>query len=130
MPLVGGRTNTYEGLHLAKTEIFTPDGGDRPDVADTIILLSDGAPTHNVSELDPYARELRELHEIHIIGVGVSNKVNESSFRPLVSLPFEENYSHVEDFDALQGIVNNIINETCTTIAPQGVTGKSRVQTV
>ena len=121
----------HKGLRLAHEQLLTMDGGDRPDVPNTLVLLSDGTPTRKVSELGPYAQELREIHEIHIIGIEVSKNFNDSNVRPLVSLPWEENFSHVDDIDALRGLLTNKINnEICTLMAPQGTTGKSRVKTI
>ena len=41
----GGQTNTASALRTARTEVFVPSGGDRDDVSDLVILLTDGVPT-------------------------------------------------------------------------------------
>ena len=131
MPALGSTPNTHKELSLVKEQMFTPDGGDRPDVPNTLVLLSEGTPTRKVSELGPYAQELRETHEVHIIGVEVSENSNASNIRELVSLPWQENFSHIEDIDAMRGLLTNkLSNDICTLLAPQGTTGKSRVKTI
>ena len=38
----GGNTNTSGGLSVAEQDIFSPGGGDRQDVQNIIVLLTDG----------------------------------------------------------------------------------------
>ena len=71
----GGNTNTTGGLRLMRTQIFNSANGDRPNVPDVAILITDGVPTLDVDEL------LEEVHldwaaNIHIVGVGVTNAVS------------------------------------------------------
>jgi len=72
---IGGNTNTTGGLRLARTEIFNTANGDRPDVPNVAILITDGNPTLDVSQLPDEVLRYRS-RDIRIIGVGVTSKVS------------------------------------------------------
>ena len=44
----GGNTNTTGGLREMRTNVFSSDGGDRANVRDICILITDGMPTREV----------------------------------------------------------------------------------
>jgi len=74
IPYRGGNTNTTGGLRLARTEIFNPANGDRPDVMDVVILITDGEPTREVDLLTGEVEAFKS-REIRIVGIGVTNQV-------------------------------------------------------
>jgi len=57
-----------------RTEIFNRANGDRPDVKDVAILITDGEPTREVDRLPGEVAAIKR-RSIRIIGVGVTNKV-------------------------------------------------------
>ena len=59
-----------------RTEIFNVANGDRPDVDDVAILITDGIPTR---EVDKLAAEVQDIKNrgIRILGVGVTSAVRE-----------------------------------------------------
>jgi len=71
----GGNTNTTGGLRLMRTEIFNRANGDRPDVKDVAILITDGEPTREVDRLPGEVAAIKR-RGIRIIGVGVTNRVS------------------------------------------------------
>ena len=68
-------TNTTGGLRLMRTEIFNAANGDRPDVPNVAILITDGNPTRDVPQLPGEVATIKNLG-IRIIGVGVTNEVS------------------------------------------------------
>ena len=72
----GGNTNTTGGLRLTRTEIFNTANGDRSDVPDVLVLITDGNPTREVDMLDDEVRRIKRLG-VRIVGVGVTNRVSE-----------------------------------------------------
>ena len=64
-----------EGLRLARTEIFNESNGDRTNVPDVIILVTDGDPTYDSAVLD----EVQLIHDlgIRLVGVGVGTGVSD-----------------------------------------------------
>ena len=47
----GGNTNVSAGLRLARTEIFNNANGDRSDVPNVIVLITDGNLAHETDIL-------------------------------------------------------------------------------
>jgi len=72
---LGGNTNTTGGLRLMRTEVFNRANGDRSDVPNVAILITDGIPTRLVAELPGEVAIIKSLG-IRIVGVGVSNQVS------------------------------------------------------
>ena len=68
-------TNTTGGLWRMRTEIFNVANGDRPDVQNVAILITDGNPTWDVDKLPDEVRAMRSLG-IRVFGVGVTNEVS------------------------------------------------------
>ena len=71
---LGGNTNTTGGLRLMRTEIFNRANGDRWDVQNVALLITDGVPTREVDELPDEVMRIKNSG-IRIITVGVTNKV-------------------------------------------------------
>ena len=123
----GGNTNTTGGLQQANDDLFTREGGDRPSADNILLLISDGTPTREVEDLIPLANRMKNRKNIRIIGVGVTDQVNLTMFQHIVSRPFESHYFAVDDFDELQNIIEELIDEACRilpTPTPPAVTPK------
>ena len=61
MSYSGGLTNTAGGIRKALDEIFTTEGGDRPNVANTMIVVTDGASNvEDDGNTNETAREARQ----------------------------------------------------------------------
>jgi len=75
IPYKGGNTNTTGGLRLMRREIFNRANGDRRDVSNVAVLISDGIPTREVQQLPDEVRRIKDLN-VRILGVGVTNKVS------------------------------------------------------
>jgi len=76
IPYCNENTNTTGGLRLTRTEIFKTANGDRPDVINVIILLTDGNPTRDTHLLADEVWDIKNLN-IRIVGVGVTNQVTD-----------------------------------------------------
>ena len=57
---VGGNTNTSGGLYLMRTNVFDESSGDRPDVPNMAIVITDGKSTYDPERTIPEARLARE----------------------------------------------------------------------
>ena len=78
IPYKGGNTNTTGGLRLMRQECFNTANGDRPNVRNVAILITDGIPTREVQELPGEVRRIKRLG-IRILGVGVTTKVSSTT---------------------------------------------------
>lgn len=55
----GGNTNTSGSLWLMMDQVFTEENGDRPDVPNIAIMVTDGKATWDTQFTIPYAEEAR-----------------------------------------------------------------------
>ena len=109
-----GRTNTYGGLNVMRRLVFTEENGDRPDVPNVAIVLTDGVSTIN-RELTISEAEAARAAGIRIFSIGVTNDINEDEIRAISSLPQElgRNYWKTPDFLSLNTILKSLQRETC-----------------
>ncbi|OAF70851.1 Ribosome biogenesis regulatory protein [Intoshia linei] len=106
-------TNTYGGLNKARTELFTSGSGDRSNVDNYIIIITDGVPTINENLLE---NEILKVHEnIKVFAVGITDNINVDLLTKLSSNPHieGENYFRSTDFSHLNVIINQISKVTC-----------------
>jgi len=75
-PYCGGNTNTTGALRLTRTEILNTANGDRPNVPNVIILITDGNPTRETDILYDEVQLIKSTH-VRIVGVGVTNEVSD-----------------------------------------------------
>jgi Mg-chelatase subunit ChlD len=75
IPYLGGNTNTTGGLRVMRTQIFNQAYGDRPDVPNVCILITDGVPTREVDGLSAEV-QMDRTAQIRILGIGVTNQVS------------------------------------------------------
>lgn len=74
LPYCDGNTNTTGGLRVTRLEVFSESNGDRPDVPNVCILLTDGFPTREVAELPDEVARIKAV--CRVIGVGVTSAVS------------------------------------------------------
>ena len=76
----GGYTNTYAGLRTLRRECFGAGNGDRPDVPNIAIVVTDGVPTLEMNRTQPEADRVKNAG-IFIMGVGITNQIDEKTLR-------------------------------------------------
>jgi len=67
MRFLDANTNTSGGLYVMMTQLFNITNGDRPDVPNTAIVITDGRSTYDSNLTIPYANEAK-ARGIHIVG--------------------------------------------------------------
>jgi len=70
------------------TTVFTPSSGDRPDVPNTAIILTDGEPTINTDNL-PKAIDDVHKNGINVIVIGITKSVSKDTLEQISSPPHE-----------------------------------------
>ena len=106
-----GKTNMAAGIRIARQSIFTSSTGDRADVPNFIILITDGAATVN-REGTPNEAVSARLEGAHIMVVSIEMAPN-MELRNLASDPDENNLFYSPRFDDLQGLVPTVYNAIC-----------------
>ena len=70
-------TNMTGGLKVTRFEVFGRGYQQRANVDRAIVLITDGVPTRDVNTLDDEVNLIKRMG-IHIVGLGVTNKVRQS----------------------------------------------------
>ena len=86
----GGRTNTKEGLRIMREELFTEENGDRPDIPNVAIVITDGHSSHfempwRYSNPIPQAT-LAKDEGIKLFVVGVTDDVMEDELKVRINI--------------------------------------------
>jgi len=110
----GGQTNTAAGIRAAYTEQFTESRGDRLEVHNVLILLTDGVSNIDQSRTVPEALAAKN-RGITIFAVGITNSVNQEEIRDISTNPqqLDSNYFLTADFNSLDGISETLIKSAC-----------------
>ena len=120
---IGGTTNTAQGIFYAREQQFTAGQGDRPNVPNVMIVITDGRSSVNTSETIPEAMRAHR-DGIKVISIGVTNAVDLTELRGISSPPQEpdRNYFTSVDFTQLGRIVGQISSAICEVAPPSKYT--------
>ena len=117
----GANTNTSGGLYVARTQLFNVNNGDRPNVPNLLIAITDGKSTFDNDRTIPIAEDLQR-DGVNIVAVGITNSVDENELRGISSQPQVENrnYFTSPDFQQLENIIENLLASACvvSTLPP------------
>lgn len=116
---VGSNTHTAAGIRAMHYEQFISQNGDRSNVENIAVIVTDGVSTTNNHTTVPEAVSARN-DGIRIFSVGITANVNEVELRKMSSSPQIEgqNYWRSSDFTMLNEIIDKLVSETCGTPAP------------
>lgn len=112
----GANTNTSGGLRVMRTQQFIVNRGDRPNVQNIAIVVTDGESTFDKTLTIPEAEAARQAG-IRVYSVGITSAINEIELKGMASMPQEldRQYWVSTDFRVLSNIVDAVVSETCTT---------------
>ncbi|CAL8381391.1 unnamed protein product [Boreogadus saida] len=107
IPLAQG-TMTGLAIKYTMNVAFTPEAGDRPQVPNVAVIVTDGRPQDRVAEVAAEARE----KGIEIYAVGVA-RADMTSLRAMASPPFEDHVFLVESFDLIHQLGLQFQDKLC-----------------
>ncbi|XP_069108778.1 collagen alpha-3(VI) chain-like isoform X2 [Argopecten irradians] len=109
VPFTPGNTITEAALKFVREESFTPEAGDRPDVGNVLVVLTDGQSTDKNETIE----EAIALHNTStkVISIGIGAGVDASEIVQIASDPSLA-YT-VADFNALKGIQIEVEKSAC-----------------
>lgn len=117
----GRNTNTSGGIYVARTQVFHQNG-DRPQIPNVAIILTDGKSTFDRQKTVPFAEELRQ-DGTQVISVGITNSIDEVELKAMSSLPQlqNQNYFTSASFQELENVIDGLVQTACvgTTTAPK-----------
>ncbi|XP_069108494.1 cartilage matrix protein-like [Argopecten irradians] len=111
IPYAYGSTNTADAIKMMRTEVFQIIHGDRPNVPNIAIIVTDGVSNINARRTVPEADEAKAVGiEIYALGIGLSD---EEELKQLASSPLSEHLYTVKDFSELTLLKDNIFTTFC-----------------
>ena len=109
-----GWTNTASGLEKMRKKMFTFAAGDRPNVDNVAIVLTDGQSNINAKNTIPKADKARnEGIHIYAIGIGLSDT---KELEGIANKPSRDNQFAIDDFDELDGLEKQVFAAVCGKI--------------
>ena len=113
IPYTGGQTNTGKALHITRTQCFNRNNGERPDVPNITVVITDGFPTVIEYVTNVEATALKQVSTV--FSVGITKFVDRQFLQMLSSAPQRENenYFLTPEFSGLQTILDSLVAETC-----------------
>ncbi|XP_071180735.1 collagen alpha-5(VI) chain-like [Mytilus edulis] len=128
----GDATRTYKALQLVHEQVLAPGNGERPEVENVVVVLTDGVT--NSGGYDSYpnggkdqtlddARTVRNL-PAHLFAIGIGHGVNMEELKHMASIPDTTYVITANDFEELNtdNIKQKLINRTCEVVVPQATT--------
>ncbi len=105
-------TNTVGAMQMARELIFVPNNGDRKNIRNVAILITDGISTVDPARTLPQARLARDSGIIMFV-VGVTNEINDDELKGIASTPIQNHYFNSIDISNLHSISNQILRHVC-----------------
>lgn len=107
-----GNSNIAGALKMARSEIFSAENGDRSNVSNIAILLTDGLSNVNADQTLQEASMTRMAGiQIFAVGIGLSNI---SEINRIASRPIRDNLRLIPSFYDLVEIVNPVFSAICS----------------
>ena len=119
IPYYFSNTNTSGALRVMRSDQFVSFRGDRPNVRNVAVLITDGVSTVDRTRTISDAVAARN-DDITIFCVGVTNSVRESELRDISSPPQRRGSTYwiAPTFLALDNVVTTIITTVCSYQKP------------
>ena len=115
-PFHHGNTNTAGALRTLRTEMFSLGRGDRPEVPNVALIVTDGLSNVNDSDTIPQALLARDAGiEIYAVGIGL---VDTRELDGLASRPIDVHRFSAEHFSQLQ---NYLARQIFTYVCRKGI---------
>ena len=119
IPYMGMTTNTPEALIQTRLQCFNPNNGDRSDVDNLAIIVTDGVPFPD-NRREPAIEEAKRLRDTGVImvSVGITDVIDEDFLKEMSSSPqtLGQNYFTASNFLALSTIRRTVVQETCERV--------------
>jgi len=111
----GENTNTSGGIYTAMKNQFHAEKGDRSNVANVMVVITDGVSTRDNHLTVPYSREAENMG-ILVFGIGVTENINEEEVKMISSYPHEKdkNYFLIPKFTNLNEFIDRVKETVCS----------------
>ena len=112
LPFTDGRTNTASALKRLHTEMFIPSAGDRSEVPNHALILTDGQSNVNAINTLPEAILARKKG-IHITVATIGNNPSMLEIKGIASDPDSANVFKVDRYSQLPTLMSRLVGSVC-----------------
>ena len=116
IPWKNQETNTSGAIRTMRTQMFIPERGDRLEVPNIGVVITDGESTRDVGMTIPEARTAKG-EGITMLSVGIGDRISMDELIGIASSPQERFVFQATDFDALESIERAVQNAACAAAA-------------
>ena len=102
---------TGGALSYARTNMFTTANGDRSNVVNVLVVLTDGR-SNNAADTTNQAQTNRN-QGIRIFSVGIGGNIPVTELNAMATDPDSDHVFSVSNFNALSGITTSFGNKAC-----------------
>nr|XP_058959500.1 coadhesin-like [Pocillopora verrucosa] len=113
-------TRTDLALIMARDQLFTEEGGDRPDKPNVMIVLTDGRPTKPKGDknfdfkefADKIAEDFKDK-DVRVVAVGIGRGIDKGTLLSIADNK-DDQVVEVENFSQLEKEMNTIKSKACS----------------
>ena len=116
IPWKDQETNTSGAIRLMRTELFTPARGDRPEVPNIGVVITDGESNRDADRTIPEAN-LAKSDGIVMFSLGIGREISMDELVGIANSPRDKYVFLVEDFESLTNIEVQVSNAACEAAA-------------
>lgn len=110
----GGTTNTAGAIQQVREGMFTAANGDRPDVPNILVLVTDGISNDRNATIGQAILTRNAGISIITVGVGVGDQIDPNELEGIASYPTTSNFIPVENENSFMRIVPTLVQALCT----------------
>ena len=112
MDFIGSETNTSGALRVMNDIVFTPSHGDRPDIHNIGIVITDGQSNANQSGTIPEAVRAKN-NGVRMFVIGLTNQINADELQAMSSQPLQNYYFNRTTYALVGTVVSNLVWSVC-----------------
>lgn len=110
--IIASTTDTAGALRLMMSEVLTQRWGDRPDVHNVAILVTDGQSNVNPWDTIPAAQAAKSAG-VRLFVIGVTNEINVRELESMSSLPLEDHFFNRTTYALVPTLVSQLTWSVC-----------------
>ncbi len=125
IPFLDQTTNTPAAIRYARTVMFTPQNGDRPNAPNSVIIISDGVPrvptnVYEAQRLTLQETSLAKNQGIKLFTIGIGPELTRDFLVQMANQPSSQYVFQVNQVRELETILNQVGSAACNAPAPPG----------
>jgi len=116
MGVVASSTDTSSALRIMRTVIFSPNNGDRPEVNNVGIIITDGQSDDNRATVDE--AQAVKAAGIRMFAIGLTDQIQASELKAIASQPLSEHYFNRTSISMVQTVTSQLLWSVCHGSCP------------